>query len=98
MSIKLYPEFFNDVFGPISNPGSSSHMSGRCRAGYVANSLLGEDVKKIEIYLDKNGSFSAAGFGQMNEDTGMLNGAYGHLPDAEGFFEIRNTLDKEGIS
>lgn len=98
MSIKLYPEFFNDVFGPISNPGSSSHMSGPCRAGYVANSLLGEDVKKIEIYLDKNGSFSAAGFGQMNEDTGMLNGAYGHLPDAEGFFEIRNTLDKEGIS
>lgn len=97
MSVKLYPEFFNDVFGPISNPGSSSHMSGPCRAGYVANSMLGESVDKIEIFLDDNGSFSA-GFGQMNEDIGMLNGAYGRLPDAKGFFDIKDTLGSEGIS
>ena len=97
MSIKLYPEFFNDVFGPISNPGSSSHMSGPCRAGHIAYSMLGEDVSDIKIVLDSHGSFSD-GFGQMNEDIGMLNGAYGNLPDSEGFFDIKNTLKKEGIT
>lgn len=96
MSTELYPEFYNDVFGPISNPGSSSHMSGPCRAGYIAHSLLGEDVADIEILLDKSGSFSD-GFGQMNEDIGMLNGAYGNLPDAKGFFDIKKTLDEKGI-
>ena len=97
MSVDIYPEFYNDVFGPISNPGSSSHMSGPCRAGYIAHSMLGEDVTGIEILLDKKGSFSD-GFGQMNEDLGMLNGAYGNLPDAPGFFDIKKTLDAKGIS
>ena len=97
MSVDIYPEFYNDVFGPISNPGSSSHMSGPCRAGYIAHSMLGEDVTGIEILLDKKGSFSD-GFGQMNEDLGMLNGAYGNLPDAPGFFDIKRTLDAKGIS
>ena len=92
MSIKLYPEFYNDVFGPISNPGSSSHMSGPCRAGHIAYSMLGEDVSDIKIFLDRHGSFSD-GFGQMNEDIGMLNGAYGNLPDSEGFFDIRLYLE-----
>lgn len=97
MSIRIYPEYFNDVFGPIANPGSSSHMSGPCRAAYIAHSMLGEDVVKIEIYLDKRGSF-ADGFGQMNEDIGMLNGSYGNKPDSEGFFEIKDTLKTKGIS
>ena len=26
--IQLYPEFFNDVFGPVMQPGSSSHQAG----------------------------------------------------------------------
>ena len=92
----LYPEFFNDVFGPISQPGSSSHMSGPCRAGYMAHSLLGEKVKSIRIELDPDGTFNE-GFGQMNEDIGMLNGAYGHLPDADVFFEIKDILAENRI-
>ena len=48
--IKLYPEFFNDVFGPIMQPGSSSHMAAPCRAGYLCNSLLGgEEVAEIRV-------------------------------------------------
>ena len=97
MNVKLYPEFYNDVFGPISNPGSSSHMSGPCRAGYLAHTLLGEDVKSIDIKIDKSGSFGE-GLGQMNEDIGMLNGAYGKLPDAENFFEIKDILNSKNIS
>lgn len=95
--IELYPEYFNDVFGPISQPGSSSHMAGPCRAGYLAHSLLGETVQEIRILLDPEGSFHD-GFGQMNEDLGMLNGAYGNLQDAKDFFQIRKTLKDAHIS
>jgi len=64
--MNLYPELFNDVFGPIMQPGSSSHTAGPCRIGYLANSLLGEPVSKILIRLDKEGSFAGT-FGLMLE-------------------------------
>lgn len=94
--IELYPEFYNDVFGPIMQPGSSSHMAAPCRAGYLCNSLLGEEVAEILVELDNDGSFKGT-FGTMNEDLGMLNGAMGHMPDYEGFFQVKENLRKEGI-
>ena len=42
--VATYPEFFNDVFGPVMQPGSSSHTAGPCRLGYLAGCLLGEPV------------------------------------------------------
>ena len=68
--IELYPEFYNDVFGPIMQPGSSSHMAAPCRAGYLCNSILGEEVAEILVELDNDGSFKGT-FGTMNEDLGM---------------------------
>lgn len=96
MMIELYPEFYNDVFGPIMQPGSSSHMAAPCRAGYMCNSLLGEDVAEILVELDNDGSFKGT-FGTMNEDLGMLNGAMGHMPDYEGFFQVKANLRASGI-
>ena len=94
--IELYPEFYNDVFGPIMQPGSSSHMAAPCRAGYLCNSILGEDVAEILVELDNDGSFKGT-FGTMNEDLGMLNGAMGHLPDYKGFFGVKAELKSRGI-
>ena len=94
--MKLYPEFFNDVFGPIMQPGSSSHTAAPCRMGYLANNLLGETPEKIEIVLDKDGSFSGT-FGIMNEDGGMLAGAMGFLPDDKRIFSIREILKENKI-
>lgn len=94
---KLYPEFFNDVFGPIMQPGSSSHTAGPCRLGYLANSLLKSKVKNIHIVLDEKGSFTGT-FGLMNEDLGMLAGAYGLLPDDERLFKIKKILKEEKIT
>ncbi len=94
--IELYPEFYNDVFGPIMQPGSSSHMAAPCRAGYLCNSILGEDVAEILVELDNDGSFKGT-FGTMNEDLGMLNGAMGHLPDYKGFFGVKADLKGRGI-
>lgn len=94
--IELYPEFYNDVFGPIMQPGSSSHMAAPCRAGYLCNSLLNEDVAEILVELDHDGSFKGT-FGTMNEDLGMLNGAMGHMPDYSDFFQVKANLREAGI-
>ncbi|MBQ6856808.1 MAG: hypothetical protein IJO13_06865, partial [Lachnospiraceae bacterium] len=94
--IELYPEFYNDVFGPIMQPGSSSHMAAPCRVGYLCNSLLGEEVAEILVELDNDGSFKGT-FGTMNEDLGMLNGAMGHMPDYKGFFQVKANLRESGI-
>lgn len=93
---KLIPDIFDDVFGPVMQPGSSSHTAGPCRIGYLANSLLHEKPKKIRVLLDEKGSFAGT-FGHMNEDIGMLAGAYGLLPDDERMFGIKEILLSEGI-
>lgn len=80
-----YPEFFNDVFGPVMQPGSSSHTAGPCRLGYLAGHLLGERAVRIEILFDAHGSFAGT-FGIMAEDRAMVAGALGMLPDDERLF------------
>ena len=93
---KRIPDLFDDVFGPVMQPGSSSHTAGPCRLGYLAHGLLKQRLKKLIIILDPKGSFAGT-FGHMNEDTGMLGGAYGFLPDDERMFEITEILEREGI-
>ena len=94
--VRLYPEFFNDVFGPIMQPGSSSHTAGPCRLGRLAHDLLNVPLRSIRIVLNRDGSFAGT-FGHMNEDLGMLAGAYGLLPDDERLFDIRRILKAEDI-
>ena len=96
MTVPLYPEFFNDVFGPIMQPGSSSHTAAPCRLGNVAHSLLGERLEKIQVVLDKAGSFAGT-FGLMYEDHAMLAGAMGWLPDDARIFEAANLARAAGI-
>jgi len=85
MTVPAYPEFFNDVFGPVMQPGSSSHTAGPCRLGYLARHLLGEQPVRIEILLDAHGSFAGT-FGVMAEDRAMVAGALGVRPDDERLF------------
>ncbi len=97
MPIPSYPEFFNDVFGPIMQPGSSSHTAGPCRIGYLTRSLLGEDLHSMHVLLDANGSFAGT-FGIMAEDRGMIAGALGFLPDDERLFDAFAIADQAGIA
>lgn len=94
---KYYPDFFNDVFGPVMQAGSSSHTAAPCRIGYMAKSILGENVTRIDVFLDKEGSFAGT-FGVMREDLGMLSGAYGLLPDDIHIFSIKQILARDGIA
>lgn len=95
--VEIYPEFYNDVFGPIMQSGSSSHMAAPARAGMLCNALLDDEVVDILVELDSEGSFAGT-FGTMNEDLGMLNGAMGYGLTYDGFFEIKEELRGKGIS
>jgi hypothetical protein len=57
---EIYPDFFNDVFGPIMQPFSSSHTAAPCRIAYLANCLLDEEVKDVTIAIKPEGSFRKA--------------------------------------
>lgn len=39
-----------DIVGPIMVGPSSSHTAGAVRIGYIGGKLLGEPVKKAQIY------------------------------------------------
>jgi L-serine dehydratase len=97
MTVELYPDFFNDVFGPSMQPGSSSHTAGPCRLGYLANNLLGESPADVQVVLDRRGSFAGT-FGLMHEDSGMLAGAMGLLPDDPRLFDARDLARQAGVT
>ena len=92
-----YPEFFNDVFGPVMQPGSSSHTAGPCRLGYLAGSLLGEPVRKMRVELDRHGSFAGT-FGIMAEDRAMVAGVLGYLPDDARLFRSFELAEVAGVA
>lgn len=96
MSVDLYPEFFNDVFGPVMQPGSSSHTAGPCRLGNLARSLLGAAPVRVVVHLDPTGSFAGT-FGVMAEDRAMLAGVMGMLPDDRRLFDADRLAVEAGI-
>ena len=97
MTVAPYPEFFNDVFGPVMQPGSSSHTAGPCRLGYLAGCLLGEPVAKMRIELDNDGSFAGT-FGIMAEDRAMVAGVLGYLPDDARLFRSFELAEEAGVA
>ena len=97
MAVAPYPEFFNDVFGPVMQPGSSSHTAGPCRLAYLARCLLGEPVAKVRIELDKDGSFAGT-FGIMAEDRAMVAGVLGFLPDDARLFRSFELAEEAGVA
>ena len=92
-----YPEFFNDVFGPVMQPGSSSHTAAPCRLGRLAGDLLAEKVAKVRVLFDRKGSFAGT-FGVMAEDRAMVAGVLGMAPDDRCLFEAFELAKATGVS
>jgi L-serine dehydratase len=92
-----YPELFNDVFGPVMQPGSSSHTAAPCRLGRLAGDLLGEPAADIRIQLDERGSFAGT-FGVMSEDRAMVAGVLGLGPDDVGLFRAFELAAEAGAA
>ncbi len=92
-----YPGIFNDVFGPVMQPGSSSHTAAPCRLGRLAGDLLAEKVASVRILLDSEGSFAGT-FGVMSEGRAMVAGALGMTADDPRMFEAYELAAAAGMS
>lgn len=67
-----------DIIGPVMVGPSSSHTAGAVKIGQVARKLLGEPVRKADIYL--HGSFLATGKGH-GTDKALIAGLLGMAVD-----------------
>ena len=76
-----------DIIGPIMIGPSSSHTAGACRIGKYARGILGEDVKKADIYF--SGSFAKTYRGH-GTDKAIVAGLMGMDTDD---LRIRNSLE-----
>jgi L-serine dehydratase len=94
--VSLYPDYFNDVFGPIMQPGSSSHFAAPCRIGLLARSLLGEEPAEAQFIMAPESSWAGT-FGLMREDFGMLGGVLGLKPDDVGLFSAKELARGAGL-
>ena len=57
MSKLLYPDFFNDVFAPVMQPGSSGSFAGTCRIGQTARHCLKSKPKRVRILFQPSSHF-----------------------------------------
>lgn len=81
-----------DIVGPVMVGPSSSHTAGAVRIGLVSRKLLGEKVKKADIYM--HGSFAATGKGH-GTDRALVAGLLGMQVDDERIphsFEIAKEI------
>ena len=69
----FYPDFFNDVFGPIMQPGSSSSFAGTSRIGRIARHSLKSAPAKARILFNA-GDRHLENLGNMMEDRAYLGG------------------------
>ncbi|MDR1506131.1 MAG: L-serine ammonia-lyase, iron-sulfur-dependent, subunit alpha [Treponema sp.] len=97
MPVSLYPDFFNDVFGPVMQPGSAGGFAGPARIGNAARALAGGDVKKVRFLFDRN-SHPLAFLVNFMSDRGYLGGIQGFLPDDERLFNAHALARQQGIA
>jgi L-serine dehydratase len=97
MSELLYPDFFNDVFGPIMQPGSAGGFAGPCRIGYISRHLIKSEPKRVQ-FTYKQGGLGLASVVNFMSDYGILGGVLGFLTDDERLFDAHNIARSRGIS
>lgn len=96
MAKLLYPDFFNDVFGPIMQPGSSGGFAGPCRIGNIAHALIKEKPKRIRFVFDESHDDLAYLVNFMT-DRGYLAGSLGFSIEDERVFDAHEIARKEGV-
>lgn len=97
MSKLLYPDFFNDVFAPIMQPGSSGSFAGTCRIGQTARHCLKSSPKNVRILFQPSSHFFQK-LGNMMDDRAYLGGLLGFDTDDIRLFSAHELARKAGIS
>ena len=73
---KLPPSIFNDVIGPVMRGSSSSHVAGASRIAALVRQSLGNDVARVLVEFDVNGSLAETHKGH-GTDMGFVSGIMG---------------------
>ncbi|GHV67319.1 hypothetical protein AGMMS49928_04020 [Spirochaetia bacterium] len=94
----FYPDFFNDVFGPIMQPGSSSNFAGNSRVGWAASFLVKGDLKRVKISFNPGGENQLRDLGNMMEDRAFLGGLQKFRPDDERLFRAHELAREKRIA
>jgi L-serine dehydratase len=92
----FYPDFFNDVLGPVMQPGSSSSFAGNSRVGHAASFTVKGPLKSVGIRFSSEDRFRR--LGNMMEDRALLGGLQGFWPDDEQLFRAHELAREKGIS
>lgn len=93
----FYPDFFNDVFGPIMQPGSSGSFAGTSRVGRIARHALTSEPKNVRILFNP-GDHHLLNLGNMMDDRGYLGGLQDFATDDVRLFSAHELAREKGIS
>ncbi|WP_444641312.1 L-serine ammonia-lyase, iron-sulfur-dependent, subunit beta [Caproiciproducens sp. R1] len=93
----FYPDFFNDVFGPIMQPGSSGSFAGTSRVGRIARHTLLSEPKRVRILFNP-GDHHMLNLGNMMDDRGYLGGLQDFATDDVRLFSAHELARKKKIS
>jgi L-serine dehydratase len=94
----LYPDFFNDVFGPIMQPGSSTSFAGNSRIGRIASHTVRDGIRRAKIRFNPEDRGRLNKLGNMMEDRALLGGLQGFAPDDERLFRAHELAREKNIS
>ena len=94
----FYPDFFNDVFGPIMQPGSSGGFAGPARIGNVARHLIKEEPKKVVFSLQQEDIGRFKSLGNFMTDRGYLGGVQGFATDDKRLFDAHKLAQEKKLS
>ncbi len=83
-----------DIIGPVMVGPSSSHTAGAVRIGNISEKLLGEPVRRAEIYF--HGSFLATGKGH-GTDKALIAGLMGFAVDDSRIADSFRYADEAGM-
>jgi L-serine dehydratase len=93
----FYPDFFNDVFGPIMQPGSSGSFAGTSRVGRIARNTLASEPKRVRILFNP-GDHHMLNLGNMMDDRGYLGGLQDFATDDVRLFSAHELAREKKIS
>ena len=97
MSKLFYPDFFNDVFGPVMQPGSSGSFAGTSRVGRVARHTLKSEPARVRILFNP-GEHRLVKLGNMMDDRGFLGGVQDFATDDVRLFRAHELAREKRIS
>jgi len=97
MSKIFYPDFFNDVFGPIMQPGSSGGFSGTARLSFLASKALKSAPASVRILFNPSDR-RLKSLGTWMEDRAYLGGLLEMTPEDVGLFEAHEIARSNGLS